>query len=259
MTVYPEITDPRIVPLSLGQSLRRMRDDRRISRERLAFNAGISASYVHHLETGARERPTKDVLTAVVRVLDQIRAIPAIQRRELLLLAGYCVDEPRSLDELRDAIAPDLSRTVAGYPDALVAYLDVYWNVLGCNEIYSDAFPGLRHDGNWLRWMLTDPLARSVLPDLDEEVATAVRILRGTLATPSHRGRGRQFLAEMSRYHEFRRLWNDGGVLYARDKQTLRLCDPCGGITRSVLVQHFGVSALARPDQVQVFLGLPVS
>ena len=38
------------VPPTFGSVLRRLRDERGASRERLAFNAGVSASYVTHLE-----------------------------------------------------------------------------------------------------------------------------------------------------------------------------------------------------------------
>ena len=61
----------------VGANLRRLRVERHISQERLAFDAGVDRSYVGGMERG-EENPTVDVL-------DKLAATLAVQVGELLL------------------------------------------------------------------------------------------------------------------------------------------------------------------------------
>ncbi|MFD6455717.1 helix-turn-helix domain-containing protein, partial [Nocardia sp. NPDC060220] len=100
-------------PPTLGGLLRRLRDDRRISREKLAFAAGVSSSYITHLESGDRDRPTHAVIEALVRYLDRIAPVTDIERRHLFDLAGLApVDNP-TVEDLRAEISTEMRRTLA--------------------------------------------------------------------------------------------------------------------------------------------------
>ncbi|MEB3028120.1 helix-turn-helix transcriptional regulator, partial [Streptococcus agalactiae] len=85
---------------------------RRISREKLAFAAGVSSSYITHLESGDRERPTQVVVEALVRYLHRIEPVTDIERRHLFDLAGLApVDNP-SVEDLRAEINDEMRRTL---------------------------------------------------------------------------------------------------------------------------------------------------
>ena len=61
----------------VGANLRRLRVERHISQERLAFDAGVDRSYVGGMERG-EENPTVDVL-------DKLAATLAVHIRELFV------------------------------------------------------------------------------------------------------------------------------------------------------------------------------
>ncbi|UGT41249.1 helix-turn-helix transcriptional regulator [Nocardia yamanashiensis] len=245
-----------IAPPTLGAALRRMRDERKLSRERLAFNAGVSASYINQLEKGTRARPTRDVLAAVMRVLDHALALSAGQRRELLTLAGHGETEPPGVEQLRALIEPALGAGLASQPATLVGYYDDYWNLLAGNDLHTATFPGMRENGNALRWMLTDARARHILPEWEHEVAIAVRVLRGRLARTASAARTRKFLTEMGSHHQFRTLWQDGAVAYTRDRPRLWLREPRTHRIRSVITQHLGVLGSPPTAHIQLITGV---
>lgn len=253
-------TSVPIAPPTLGAVLRRMRDERKLSRERLAFTAGVSASYINQLEKGTRARPTRDVLTAIVRVLDSSQTLSLAQQRELSTLAGHCDTEPPGVEQLRALIAPAMNRGFARQPSTLVAYFDDYWNVLASNDLHASIFPGMRESGNALRWMLTDARAQHILLEWEQEVTIAVRVLRGRLARASGAPRTRGFLAEMGRHRQFRQVWRDGTVAYAREQPRLWLREPRTSRTRSAITHHLGVVGASPTEHIQLMLSvLPVS
>ncbi|WP_084536123.1 helix-turn-helix domain-containing protein [Nocardia yamanashiensis] len=249
-------TSVLIAPPTLGAVLRRMRDERKLSRERLAFNAGVSASYINQLEKGTRARPTRDVLTAIVRVLDRSRALPLAQQRELLTLAGHCDTEPPELEQVRALVAPAMNRGIACQPSTLAAYFDDYWNVLASNDLHAGTFPGIRENGNALRWMLTDARARHVLLEWEQEVTLAVRMLRGRLARAAGAPHTSKFLAEMGRHRQFRKVWNDGAVAYTRERPRLWLREPRTSRTRSAITHHLGVVGSSPTEHIQLILSV---
>ncbi|WP_157762771.1 helix-turn-helix transcriptional regulator [Nocardia yamanashiensis] len=244
-------------PPSFGKLLRRLREDRGVSRERLAFNAGVSASYVTHLEKGDRGHPTHEVVDALVRYLDRVDALAPVERRHLFDLAGLANPEVPSVEELRAGITPDMRDALALHEPHLAAYLDTRWNVLACNESYARAFPGLREDVNILRWFLANERSRQVMVEWDEELRLTVQWLRSLIATVGDTAWSTDLLAELGQYEQFRELWDEGAVAYGRERSLMRLRDLDTGEIRSVAVQLFRVNYGPHPNQVQIFLGLP--
>jgi transcriptional regulator with XRE-family HTH domain len=54
---------------ALGYLLRNLREERGLSLREIAQLAGIDHAYVHRLETGAKESPSDDVMSKLIRAL----------------------------------------------------------------------------------------------------------------------------------------------------------------------------------------------
>lgn len=253
----PRRDSENVRPPSFGLLLRRLRDDRGVSRERLAFNAGVSASYISHLEKGDRDHPTREVVDALVRYLDRIDALSPVERRHLLDLAGLGAAEFPPVDQLRSEISPDMQRALELHEPHLAAYIDTRWNLLACNDSYARAFPGLVEDVNILRWFLGNPKSRQVMVEWESEVRTTVRWLRGLIGSTGDTAWSTEFLDELGKYELFRELWDEGVAAYGRDRPLMHLRDAVTGRCRSIAVQLFKVFSASNPDQIQIFLGLP--
>lgn len=244
---------------TLGGLLRELRDSRRISREKLAFAAGVSASYITHLENGDRDRPTRPVLAALIEYLDRISTLGDDERRHLLELAGLDHAELPEPATLRAAITRDMHRTLAMQEPNLAAYLDIRWNLLACNDAYRAAFPGVEAAGNVLRWLFADPVARRVVLEWEDEAMLAVQSLRAAIGRYAESEWAVGFLAELAEFPEFRRLWERGGASYGRERLAMYLRDPRTGVPRHIAVQTFRLDAGPYPGFVQYYLGMRVS
>ncbi|WP_245717210.1 helix-turn-helix transcriptional regulator [Nocardia jejuensis] len=244
-------------PPTFGLLLRKLRDARSVSRERLAFNAGVSASYISHLEKGDRGHPTREVVDALLRYLDRIDPLSAVERRHLLDLAGLGVTDFPTVEQLRTEITEDMRRALDLHEPNLAAYVDTRWNVLACNASYAQAFPGLQQDVNILRWLLGNPLAREVMKDWEEEVRVTVHWLRGLIAGSGDTAWSLEFLSELGRFGLFREMWDEGIAAYGRPRSIMHLNDTIAGRCRAIAVQMFSVFSAAYPNQIQIFLGIP--
>lgn len=244
-------------PPTLGKLLRKLRDARRVSRERLAFNAGVSTSYITHLENGNRERPTREVIHALVRYLNHIGPLSAVEHRHLLDLAGLGALDYPSVDELRGGITDDMRHALTLHEPNLAAYLDTRWNVLACNDSYARAFPGIVADGNILHWLLGNELSRRAVVEWEQEVRIMVQWLRGLLAGSGDSASAVAFLAELGQYEQFCRVWDEGVPAYGRDRPLLHLRDIPSDRVRTVVVQMFRVESADHSDGMLVFLGIP--
>ncbi|SFM01914.1 helix-turn-helix transcriptional regulator [Nocardia asteroides NBRC 15531] len=243
-------------PPTLGGLLRRLRDDRRISREKLAFAAGVSSSYITHLESGDRDRPTQAVIEALVRYLDRIAPVSDIERRHLWDLAGLApVDNP-SVEDLRAEINDEMRRALSLQAPNLAAYVDTRWNVLAGNDAYHHAFPGLVEDVNILRWFFGNPLSRKVMVEWEKESTLTVHWLRGLIGQQGGADWAAELLDELAQYPDFRRIWDDGDTVYGREHTAMRLCDLHTGEYYTVDVQLFRLDSVAYPGRIQFYLAV---
>ncbi|MGW4248950.1 MmyB family transcriptional regulator [Nocardia sp. NPDC004722] len=243
-------------PPSFGSALRRLREERGLSRERLAFNAGVSASYVTSLEKGDRAHPTREVIEALLRCLARLSDLEPGQRRLLFDLAGLPATELPTVEDLRADLGRGIPRALELYEPHLAAYTDTRLNILYCNASFAQGFPGLREDGNLLRWMLGNPLAKQALVEWDREVRISVQWLHGFTAEHTDPSWSEELLAELGRYPLFRELWSTALARYERERPIIRLRDHRTGQQMSIVGQLFGVPSTSYPGRIQIFLGL---
>ncbi|MFE3193033.1 helix-turn-helix domain-containing protein [Nocardia sp. NPDC059240] len=243
-------------PPTFGSALRRLREERGLSRERLAFNAGVSASYVTSLEKGDRAHPTREVIEALLRCLARLAELAPGQRRLLFDLAGLPATELPDVEDLRADLGRGIPRALELYEPHLAAYTDTRLNILYCNSSFAQGFPGLREDGNLLRWMLGNPLAKQALVEWEREVRISVQWLHGFTAEHADPSWSEELLAELGRYPLFRELWSTTLSRYERARPIIRLRDPSTGQQMSIVGQLFGVPSTSYPGRIQIFLGL---
>ncbi|QLY27763.1 helix-turn-helix domain-containing protein [Nocardia huaxiensis] len=240
---------------TFGQLLRRLRDTRGVSRERLAFNTGVSSSYITHLEKGSRAHPTDQVVAAFLRYLDRVEQISGSDRRQLLDLAGLTSTAYPTDAELAAEITPDMRRILdCTRPAVIVA---AGGNLLLRNAGWEQAFPGVTESGNGFRWLFGHELAPCVLPDWDRECALSVRTFRLAMGGPW----GAPFadlLEEMLTYPAFRLGWADANVGAIPPAWRMRLRDLNTGEERTVLVQTGQLSSGAYPGWLISQLLLPI-
>ncbi|WP_227996223.1 MmyB family transcriptional regulator [Nocardia australiensis] len=242
-------------PPTFGGLLRRLRDERRISREKLAFAAGVSSSYITHLEGGDRDHPTRAVVTALIGYLDRISPLADSERRHLFDLAGLYDDTFPAVPQLRAEISDDMRNGLRLHRPNAASYLDTRWNVLACNDAYISTFPGLADDGNILLWLFRNELSRRVMVDWRREAALTVDWLRGLIGQSGDTAWATDLLDELGRYPEFREMWTSGGTRYGRD-QPMHIRDLETMECFSLDVQMFRVDSGSYPGRVLFFLGI---
>lgn len=245
-------------PPTLGKVLRRLRDTRRISREKLAYNAGVSTSYITHLENGLRERPTREVLQALVRYLDRLGPLSEVEHRHLRDLTGFGGEDYPSAGQLRGEITDDLRHALTLHEPNLAAYLDTRWNLLACNDSYEQAFPGIRADGNLLHWLLGNESARSVVVEWEYEVRLLVRWLRGLLMRRGRRGLRGGISRRTRTVRTFPQRMGRGDRGIRARPAADAVARSASGRPRTIAVQSFRVDSVLHTDRMQVLLGIPV-
>ncbi|MEU1205913.1 helix-turn-helix transcriptional regulator [Nocardia sp. NPDC005825] len=242
---------------TFGNLLRRLRDNRGVSRERLAFNAGVSASYITHLEKGDRGNPTREVVTALTRYLDRLIPLSSEDRRQLDDLAGLGSDQVPSPAELRAVITPEMVRTLDLHSPNMAALLDIRSNLLACNAAWHDAFPGLPPHGNMLRWFFGHELAAKVMVNWESDARLIAGWMRALIGRSGNTEGFTDLIRELGEFPKFRQAWSDGGVAFAPHVFTLHMRNPVTGVRRRILAQTGRIDGAAYPGQLLTVLGLP--
>lgn len=242
---------------TLGNLLRRLRDDRGVSRERLAFNAGVSASYITHLEKGDRGNPTREVVEALTRYLDRLSALSTSDRRQLTDLAGLPAGDFPTVEELRATLTPDLRRILTQHRPNLAAFIDSRANIIAWNDSWEDAFPGVIADGNMLRWFFNSELATRVMVNWEADARQVVRWMRGLIGRSGNAAGFSDLIRELGESPKFRQAWAEGGVAFAPHVWPLHLRNPVTGVRRRLYAQTGRLDGGAYPGQLLAILGLP--
>ncbi|MGW4350988.1 MmyB family transcriptional regulator [Nocardia sp. NPDC004582] len=238
---------------SFGEFLRHLRDDRRLSREGLAKSAGVSASYINHLELGRRDHPTRPVVEALAGRLERVRPLSVDERRYLFDLAGLREPVVPAVAELTSGITPALRRRIDCCCPDPAGYLDSRWHVLALNQAARSAFPGLDEAGNVMRWLLGDRRAVAALADWDRVLDSAVSVLRARIALPGNEIWAADLLDELHEYSEFARRWATGRVNYSSEQSAIRLRDSASGATNWIDLQLYDVDTARYPGWIRMF------
>ena len=121
-------------PQTIGELLRRWREQRRLSQLELALQAEISTRHLSFVETG-RASPSRDMVLHLAEHLE----VPLRERNSLLLAAGYApvyfeasMDSPQ-MRAVRSAVRDILT---AHEPNPAVV-LDRHWNIVDANASVS--------------------------------------------------------------------------------------------------------------------------
>ncbi|MFE2999760.1 helix-turn-helix domain-containing protein [Nocardia sp. NPDC059246] len=224
---------------SLGAWLRRVRDDRNLTRQQAADRANISVDYINKIDRGYV--PTREVVERLIIAYD----MNPMQGRHTRHLWEPAVPLP-SIDELRERIDTPSRREALAHMDKigmLCVYIDPLWNILSANEAFYHALPGLdaaNHNvGLWLYHAQKDSSpARSVTLTWEQEALFHTAMTRGALGLYRTSPRAKELLEQLKRYRDFRRIWSSGiHVAYARQPSDLaHLRDPSTGQPYSISV-----------------------
>ncbi|WP_051178270.1 helix-turn-helix domain-containing protein [Nocardia concava] len=250
MSTEPELAHAawQIAIPTFGHALRRLRDDRAISRERLAYAAGVSASYVTLLEKGDRANPAAPVVDALVRCLDRLQPLTATERRYLLDLAGLSPSAAvPTTEELRAALTPDQLHALELHDPNPAAYLDVRANILAANNAWTEVLPGLSETGNLFHWLFGSPQARQVQTDWHSEARQYVQWLRAALGRTDTPTVYTDLIHSLAAYPEFRHMWSAHEVDFTPPTRTQSLRNPTTGQTREFYIQTAGLDCVEHP------------
>lgn len=251
----PNATEPLRLP-SLGDFLRRLRDDRGLSREGLARSAGVSASYISHLEVGLRDHPTRPVVEALIGRLDREHPLTEEERRYVFDLAGLRDLTVPTVEELRTGITPELQHRIDRCAPDPAGYFDSRWNILALNTAATSALPGLAERGHVLHWLFADPRAAAALLDRERVAALCVASLRTRIAWFGETDWAADLLEDLDRYPEFRHLWTEGQVFYASERPTLHLRDLPSPNQYHLDLQLYEVDTGHHPGWTRMFWGI---
>ena len=113
---------------ALGFLLQNLREERGLSLRELALLADIDHAYIYRLETGAKESPSEEVLSKLIRALkaprreaDMLRYLTAHSEAELALVAYVRQDPTVTYQEFaatastayRGTVRPDYATRIA--------------------------------------------------------------------------------------------------------------------------------------------------
>jgi transcriptional regulator with XRE-family HTH domain len=238
----------RLTPADVGLPAGSRRRTAGLRREEVAQLAGVSATYYTFLEQGRDVRPSRQVVAALAGAL---RLSPA-ERAHLFQLAGI----PLAADD------QDLVETVDSVVGTLVSRLDPFpayvkggrWDVLAANRaaraLFTDWSALAPGDRNKVWWMFTDPAARKVYVEWEQEASDLLGRFR---AAAARRPDDPAFTTLIERLHqaspEVREWWPRYEVRPV-GSGTKRLHHPALG---DVAFQHTVLQVADHPEQMLVY------
>jgi len=238
----------RLTPADVGLPAGSRRRTAGLRREEVAQLAGVSATYYTFLEQGRDVRPSRPVVAALAAAL---RLSPA-ERAHLFQLAGI----PLAADD------QDLVETVDPVVGTLVSRLDPFpayvkggrWDVLAANRaaraLFTDWAAVAPGDRNKVWWMFTDPAARKVYVEWEQEASDLLGRFR---AAAARRPDDPAFTTLIERLHraspEVRDWWPRYEVRPV-GSGTKRLHHPALG---DVAFQHTVLQVADHPGQMLVY------
>ncbi|MBF6545295.1 helix-turn-helix domain-containing protein [Nocardia brasiliensis] len=204
---------------TLGATLRSIRKGLGLTRITAHHRHGVSTSYLYEIEAD-KQQPKLETLDAMItgynldaltaRHLRQLRSPPADLMPTQQLREQVC--------ENRDWIGHLDDLQLRG---VLAAYLDPFWNVLACNELFLSAMPDLEKTYSIPTWLFS-PIAREVWVDWEKEAAWNVAYSKAILGIYRDSQQARALIRHLGTNSEFRRKWAlSTDVKYGRDSNFL--------------------------------------
>ncbi|MEV6096176.1 helix-turn-helix domain-containing protein [Nocardia sp. NPDC051981] len=237
---------------SLGTWLRRVRDDRELTRQQAAERSNISVDYINKIDRGSV--PTLDMVDKLITAYD-MNPMQARHTRHL-----WAPPVPlSSIEELRERVDTPSRREALAHMDKIgmiCVYTDPLWNVLSANESFRRALPGLDEARDnvaiWFFYICKNfRPAMNVTLQWEQEALFHVAILRGAFGLYRTSPRARDLFDRLMRDPDFRRIWNSSlQVAYARNPNDLaHLRDPDSGEPYSISID---IAELADTRDIRV-------
>jgi transcriptional regulator with XRE-family HTH domain len=234
----------RISPAEAGLPTTGRRRTPGLRREEIALLAGISATWYTYLEQGRDVRPSAQVLEALATAL----GLGEHERDHLFHLAGDTraeqADEPEPL-------APGVAAVPAMVEPNPAYVTGVRYDVLCYNAAAAELFTGISAmpEPNLARWVFTEPAARQVLVDWEQEAHTVLARLRAAAGRHPDHPRFTRLVDELhAASAEVRAWWPRYDIQISR-AGSKRLRHPRLGV---ITMAHTAFHVADRPEQTLV-------
>lgn len=170
----------RLLPADVGLPTNGRRRTQGLRREEVAQLAGISITYYTFLEQGRQVSPSRQVLDALAHAL---RLTPAERDHMHALARGAGVSVARRAVE---TLAPEVTALVERLDPHPTYVTGRYWDVLAANRaaraLWTDWSALPAEHRNMLWWTLTDPAARTIFVEWEEEARAQLARFRTSAA-----------------------------------------------------------------------------
>ncbi|GAB3352437.1 helix-turn-helix transcriptional regulator [Amycolatopsis echigonensis] len=236
----------RIAPADAGLPVTGRRRTPGLRREELALLAGISATWLTYLEQGRDVRPSDQVLDALARAL---RLTSAEQEHLRRLANGGAPPE-----DAAEEAAPEVAGVPALLGDNPAYVTGICYDLLACNDAAAELFRNIEPGANVVRWMFTEPAAREVLVDWEQEARNILARLRAIAGRHPGHPRVTRLVAELTEASpEVREWWPHYEIQFSHAGHK-RFRHPRLGV---VTATHAAFHVAERPEQTLVVYRLP--
>ena len=220
-----ETTDPCRVGLNLGSQQRRTPG---LRREELAQLSGVSVTWYTWLEQGRDISVSRKVIDSLARVLD----ISGTERAHLYVLAGLQVPSEEALSAPVDPTLVQMVNAMSPYPTSVI---NLWWDVLVCNEAFNNLLGGPRglprEQQNLLHMSFTTIRDTRLLDNWESIVDDMVGQLRNHVARYPADPRGIELVEQLAGLSpEFTRMWRGYGVARFRSSTVSMHHPRCGAL-----------------------------
>jgi transcriptional regulator with XRE-family HTH domain len=232
----------RLAPADAGLPITGRRRTPGLRREELALLAGISATWLTYLEQGRDVRPSGQVLDALARAL---RLSTAEQEHLHRLAGGGATSE----EDVPEEVAPEVAGVPALLGDNPAYVTGICYDVLAQNAAAAELFRTSRPGGNIVRWVFTEPAAREVLVDWEQEARNVLARLRAIAGRYPDHPRVTRLVAELTETSpEAREWWPQYDIQFSHAGRK-RFRHPRLGV---ITVSHAAFHVAERPEQTLV-------
>lgn len=243
----------RVDPAQAGLPVTGRRRTPGLRREELALLAGISATWLTYLEQGRDVRPSDQVLDALARAL----RLTGAERQHLHRLAAEATaSEPGAAaqEDGAEQAAPEVAGVPALMGDNPAYVTGLCYDLLALNAAAAELFRDMGPNGNIVRWMFTEPAARDVLVDWEQEAHHILARLRAIAGRHPGHPRVTRLVHELTEASpEVRQWWPRYDIQFSHAGHK-RIRHPRLG---EIIVSHAAFHVAERPEQTLVVYRLP--